>query len=186
MLTIAKPLDRSMKIFLEGPDGSGKTTLFEHIQSALPGPVSYKSLGRPPESVQEFLFRCTLAVKSRGPIVIDRCPIIGELIYGTIIRGEPIVDTDFLVNMLKRLDSGRKNVVFIYCRQPDDYLMSLPVPEKPHKSKDHCEGVLKNRRRILDAYDWIFNLVLRNRYTVIDYDWKQMKEGELWSCVESI
>lgn len=102
-----------MKILIEGPDGSGKTTLAKML-AKLTG-YRYTHFSKP-ESEDEHdamltMYENVLRKKSEN-IILDRC-WYSEIIYGNIMRDQPAIDwTDmYRLEKLAR-DSG---AILIYC-----------------------------------------------------------------------
>lgn len=89
-------------VIIEGPDGSGKTTLAKRL-CAEQG-YEYHHEG-PPPSHAVFEHYARLLVETSSPTVFDRLHL-GELVYGPLLRGESKL-TDYHVMLLNRLMLAR-------------------------------------------------------------------------------
>ncbi len=76
-------------IILEGPDGSGKTTLALKIAEEYEGAYIKSPAGKGPGWSPSYdYWASSFAVETDNPLfVLDRTPEISELIYGSILRG---------------------------------------------------------------------------------------------------
>lgn len=151
-------------IILEGPDGSGKTTLantlatdhgFKVIHSGVPKETNGHDL------FNTYLMDLWLALHEDQPVVFDRL-YLGELIYGPIMRGRSLL-TDHHQRMLDR-------VVMAY-----DIKHVLCLPPRPvaydnwrAKKQDYVDHETK-WGQVFEAYDRCCST--DDRYLVYDYTW---------------
>lgn len=86
-------------IIVEGPDGSGKTTLVQHLQEVSRfQPITRThtdSINGPIDELYQWTKRDIWNWPHREMAIYDRHPIIGEYIYGPALRGgvKPGFDT---------------------------------------------------------------------------------------------
>jgi GTPase SAR1 family protein len=79
-------------ILIEGPDGSGKTTLANKIIEELPY-FEYRHEGPPPKNEDPLVYYMRELYACKGNLVIDRFAL-GERVYGPILRdGDSIGDS---------------------------------------------------------------------------------------------
>ncbi len=158
-------------IVVEGPDGSGKSTLVAALENKF-GIVS-KHFGGPPADMQEIQER---VMSSLNEPLLDRWSPISEQVYAPI-RGQhrsmDILDT--FVNKYRPF--------VIYCRPPKIDLMRnkercLEV-SKEHKSARHCEMVSTNFRKVVDLYDQVMKKLVREKVDVFAFDYTEPGEFEL-------
>lgn len=74
-----------MRIVIEGFDGTGKSTLCDHLKSAI-GCEVFRASPAPPVSLGQLFHRARVAVDlsiEREAIVFDRWPLISDHIYGS-------------------------------------------------------------------------------------------------------
>ena len=152
-----------MMIIVEGPDGSGKSTLVELIRQKSHRFFWLMRPSGPPKSRQDIL-RTLHWVRLRQPelsILLDRHPAISEPIYGPRLRG---------LNKIPDFDSpeGRKILlwgtnVIVYCRP------ALPVIVSNCFSSFQLEGVREQIEDIVGAYDRMMQ-ELSASFRVLKYD----------------
>jgi hypothetical protein len=79
-------------ILLEGPDGSGKTNLSKHLHERLGIQVAPRFATSEGGPVDELYMKMHADLRtwdtSYEPRIYDRHPLISELIYGPLVRGE--------------------------------------------------------------------------------------------------
>ena len=101
-------------VILEGPDGSGKTTLARRF---VPLGYEYRHEGPPPKGVSAFEHYARLFAEAKRPMVFDRFHL-GELVYGPLLRGDASFTYDDAVR-LTRLVNGTGTPI-IFCCPPWD------------------------------------------------------------------
>lgn len=136
-----------MLIAIEGPDGSGKSTLIENLKKVLKGNVLYLSRNGKFNSMLELIiFQGSLQALDElnlyRHIIIDRHPWISEKIYGKVLRNGGILD-GYSFDLIK--DHLRPCEV-IYCDA------SINAVKKALHSNPQMEGVHKNIETIYEAY----------------------------------
>lgn len=148
-----------MLVIVEGPDGSGKSTLVRKIRE-LPLPQQFWCLSsarryRTTDDVARFLAWIKLR-PDLVRLVFDRFPIISEWIYGPILRNsyfdipksryiflDPHEAALHMAKALLRLDP---DPLVIYCCPPFQVLIEK-VKQEPQ-----MDGVIENIRIIYDRY----------------------------------
>lgn len=155
-----------MLTILEGPDGSGKTTLAEYLTEHTERPILHSPglrHGRD-EMIAWVLKR--LSSPDRDDYILDRFPLISELVYGPIIR------SGAELNFGHALYSAwyQTPTTVIYCRPPYD------VIEQEAKKKE-TEALMKKLPQIVRGYDHIMagqlsaNLKGKTQVSIITYDY---------------
>lgn len=110
-------------IVVEGPDGSGKTTLmgelkrrfelgsYPRFSTSLGGPIP--ELAKRVETATSTLFNAPL------PFILDRHPLVSEMVYGPILRGRP-VDPHFVdLEWVSCYSQGlMKRCIIVFCIPP--------------------------------------------------------------------
>lgn len=136
-------------IVVEGPDGSGKTTLINNLRSATKRYYwTARSSGAPPtryDLIQANKIFQSLSL-SPIPVVIDRHILISDPIYGPLLRDQnPVVDIytergikNILLNTVKRI---------IYCCPPRVLVIEGVTKE------NQLEGVPERIEKLIDLYD---------------------------------
>src|SRR5215211_3588455 len=76
-------------IIVEGPDGSGKTTLIEKLASEFNFPVMPRVVNKDTEAMVDLVkWTEEDLTKGFGPRIYDRHRLISEPIYGSVVRHE--------------------------------------------------------------------------------------------------
>lgn len=122
-------------IIIEGPDGSGKTTLAKMICSAF----NYKYIHSPGKTnIKEIANdRCWWYNQFLGDkVVLDRCYIISEYIHGAILRETSLISHEQVLEFMDRFNAFR-NSLFILCNQ-----------QLKHKRNGNIEDEIKAEQNI--------------------------------------
>ncbi len=159
-------------VIVEGPDGSGKSTLVKKLSLDLGLPVHHP--GGPPINRDEFLGRVNFYTHNRDKFVFDRCPHISELVYPKATGRLGVLSPSILYSQLELL-----NPVIIFCRRKNmrDMWEAIDRTNKPHKPKEHLAEVLLQFKNVVDGYDGIFKTLSKKSYIV--YDWAETPYTEL-------
>ena len=163
-------------IIVEGPDNSGKSTLIKNLAKDFKLRTLKCSRHGPPidgndnyQRTQEIIERALKFPDNN--IIVDRISLIGEEIYGPILRGKNLwveypEKKRNLWNSLRCL-----NTFFIYCRPPNNKVLDLSTHElKKYDTKEHVLSVSINKDLIVNTYDNYFAFWEGN-YNFFKYDY---------------
>jgi hypothetical protein len=151
-------------IILEGPDGSGKSTLFKLMTEDW-GLKSAGHDGGPPKDSGEAYDRL-LKTEQHGLAVRDRIVAISDSIYSEVFKRKPKLAQRDYNDWLQGFDP-----IIVYCRPPKETILSQEVPVKLHKPEDHVKIVKANRLQITDLYDDTMLKLVRLGLIVYYYNW---------------
>lgn len=155
-----------MSIIIEGPDGSGKSTLIEKLVELSGCPSRHK--GGPPKSFEEARERMHVLFTEDYGKICDRCVLISEPIYGSILRNQSFITPRDFKEGIERLKTDAWAIV--YCCTEED---PVPTYSKPWKPVEFAKTVENNLPAIRQMYRNVFNEILMMGKTVFIYDWKQ-------------
>lgn len=137
-------------IIIEGPDGSGKSTLVEHFSKELGLPIHTRAVDSrkgPIMPLAEWVDK-DISMDWDHPWIYDRYPTISEPIYGKLVRGRvqpPFANESYLSNVNEVLYA---TALVVWC------LPNLPtVRENVRNNRtDQMPGVVANIARVHQAY----------------------------------
>lgn len=175
-VSVGKKFVRSLLkpcIHVEGPDGSGKSTVVPEIGRMLG--LRVVQTEDPPKSWSECVRRIDRRI--RPGIVCDRSSgLISELVYGPVLRGGTIFDEGYIWSIVQ---SVSRAVLFIYCRPP---IGDMVVRTRPGESPSHTREVERKYRDIVDRYDRVMSLATESGATVLTYDRTRSTIEEVLKC----
>ena len=145
-----------MRIILEGPDNSGKTTLANRIKHALGDHVTYfHPGGRPVDESHET--KCLLdqdtLIRQFDRIVVDRLTAISQRVYQpNAARTQIRIDA---LNQL--LCSG---AIVIYCRPSTDRLLRIQdFTWRDEETEEFKQEIIANHHTYVNRYDELMQTV---------------------------
>lgn len=151
-------------IIVEGPDGSGKSTLIKKLEESMG--IEAKHDGGPPKTVGELEERL---IHSPSHKLLDRWSGISELVYGTVLRGKCMMPKHEIMQYIH----DHKPTI-IYCRPPNGVLETNLIAlerTKAHKSEEHCREVRERFWKIVEEYDLLMKVLLNMGIVVTTYDY---------------
>ena len=101
-----------MIIILEGPDGSGKTTLAEQIHKQTGYQLLHRTQPKSEEDKQRMMDEYIQVLKSGKNVIMDRC-WYSEMVYGPIMRDASVITYPQMYS-LERL-AAKYGAIIIYC-----------------------------------------------------------------------
>lgn len=139
-------------IIVEGPDGAGKSTLVQHLSSALGlnvHPRASDSKTGPIDQLSDWVETHITWLRQSGEATIcDRHPVISEPIYGPLVRGECRKMFDDEGWLRHARESLRETTVVVWC-MPSMDVVSANVAAT---FRDQMPGVLSHIRQVHQAY----------------------------------
>jgi hypothetical protein len=161
-------------IIVEGPDGSGKSTLVAKLSRDLNLPIHHP--GGPPINKDEFMGRLNFYSHNKDKFIFDRAPHISELIYPKAMGRLGVVGASTLHQLL-----GTLKPVIIYCRRKSmrDMWESIDHSKKAHKSPQHMAEVLAQFKNIVDGYDGLMPTL-----GCLVYDWAETPYSDLLKRIQ--
>ena len=134
------------RIIVEGPDGSGKSTLMEHLAinygSRVAWIAGFKHQYEEPNYVKWLTYQMTR--EDNGLIPMHDRLFYSELVYQPIFRPEDMVIPGIFADSVKEI--LRREAFLIYCHVPYDQLVKYAT------NKEQMPGVMDNLRKIYQGY----------------------------------
>lgn len=168
-------------IILEGPDGTGKTTIGRHLAEVFDVPYHYG--GGPPKTDVDIVRCCERnLLRIQEPSVQDRTTFFSESIYRPIMEPEFAARTS--VNLLEYQKRALAlDPIIVYCCAPDGW--------KRAKTEDYEEDQFTTRLRavlpqIVEAYERLMRELQWQNVRFLRYDLTRVTPDELISRVALI
>jgi hypothetical protein len=162
-------------ILVEGPDGSGKTTLIEKARGSQNEHYFIKvKASRYPTDVSLSFQYLSWLHQCPHDLMLDRLSFVSERIYGPLLRGVDLFKNLPLSFGIKGMDA------VVYCRPNDDVIFA-----NVDKSV-HLKGVSTNIGAIITAYDDLMRTIKEKNITqVFNYDYNEDEPTAFWRHVWS-
>ena len=140
-----------MRIIIEGPDNSGKTTLINELHNSLGIPIIP---GEGPAKSQEEINDRVMRYTTIEHGLFDRHPVVSQTLYNHFRKGPSI-------NPTLMIDFYNTDQIYIYCRGRASLQEQVlkDYDNRPDESgKAHHETVAENHQAICQLYDdWALN-----------------------------
>jgi GTPase SAR1 family protein len=165
-------------LLIEGPDGSGKSTLIRQFTERFPVPVHPRactSTGGPVDNLCDWAMNDIaeqdknsgwLGADGHTPTtqLYDRHPGISELVYGPICRDKVAVGFDNWGNRDEILHGIQRNMFIIWCLPPAKVVANNVMKQVDN----HMSGVASNISAIYSAYR-LWTMIYHGGSFVYDY-----------------
>ena len=163
-----------MMIFT-GMDNSGKTTIVQKTAQKLGLPV-VKSLGPDHTKDEKHIWLLDQMTREKafpGSVIFDRFLPFEEMVYGKILRGDPIYSLDDpYMRSLKDL-----NPTIVYTRPHSSTIFNWD-------GREQMAGVMEQKEKLLAAWDDLMWGLMARGWDVQVYDYEADNEGEQVSGLE--
>lgn len=145
-------------IIVEGPDGTGKTTIakalcriFQYHYVKSPGTIPFGNATAKTERMFWFKTMCKFE-----HVVMDRCYYISEPIYGPLFRERSSADEFETVGFLGEFTSHPGNLI-VFCNEfyghKEDHKNSEHIHLSEEEARDIEEQATERRDEVVKAYD---------------------------------
>lgn len=161
-----------MIVIIEGPDGSGKSTLISQLRASTELYCHVLSTSGPPPGFNAVIEELGwLANFPRSLFLIcDRYRLISETIYGPILRGKSLVGA-FNMHLIAEAEVD----AIIYCRPRLETIV-----ENVRRTKAaQLSGIWEHLGEIVQAYDELFDFISDSETRVINYDYEHQNHTQL-------
>ena len=153
-----------MIIIIEGPDGSGKTTLAEKFSKQTGYPIEHRSKPKNEEEKALMMGEYLHIAKSSRNIILDRC-WYSEMVYGKVMRDKSHIDFVQMYELERALDSH--GAIIIYCTGPKAALWKRATSrgEDYITSRDDFNAICEEYDKIMECPHYV---------PVVKYEYKDL------------
>lgn len=153
-------------VVLEGPDGSGKSTLGRQLEASADLNVSYFHSSKP-ESVYDqsrIMDEIKSMITNRRTFIVDRAPWISDPIYAKVFNRHLFISNKEIIDHITD-----PNIRVVYCSPKGIKPSDVSLAKKSHKSQEYTAQVIAKHKRIIDAYDDLFGQVHKFHWMKYDH-----------------
>lgn len=104
-----------MILIIEGPDGSGKTTLAEQLSKQTGYPIVHRSQPKTDEEKKRMMGQYIQDIKAGKNVIWDRC-WYSEMCYGPVMRDASVITYPQMYELEAML--AKTGAMIIYCTGP--------------------------------------------------------------------
>lgn len=108
----------NMVIIIEGPDGTGKSTLAERVSKQTGWPVEHRSKPSSDEEKARMMSEYETIATSNNNVILDRC-WYSEMTYGKVMRDQACICEGQMLKLESDL-AQNGGAIIIYCPGTDD------------------------------------------------------------------
>ena len=109
-----------MIIIIEGPDGSGKTTLANKLAKRTGYMLLHRSQPKSEEEKKKMMAEYLQVIDSGENVIMDRC-WYSEMVYGPVMRDASVISYPEMYELEKRICKKGGGII-IYCTDRPDVL----------------------------------------------------------------
>jgi thymidylate kinase len=137
-------------IIIDGPDGSGKTTLANYLSKQLGFPIKHRSKPETEEEKKQMAQSYVDDIVSGDNIIWDRC-FYSEMVYGPTMRDQSYITHGQMLSLEELL--LEKGALVIYCTAPIATLWN-----RAQKRGESYINTFDKMAEIHDRYDHLMRL----------------------------
>lgn len=143
-----------MIIIIEGPDGSGKTTLAQQLSRQAGYPIIHKSQPKTEEEKKRMMGEYIQCIKGSKNVILDRC-WYSEMAYGPVMRGSSVISYPEMYELERQAAKG--GAIIIYCTGPEAALWARCQKrgEEYIVCRDDFKAIYKNYEDIMNVPHYI-------------------------------
>jgi thymidylate kinase len=153
-----------MILIIEGPDGSGKTTLANKLSKQTGYPVIHRVQPKTEEDKKRMMEEYLHILQSGKNAIFDRC-WYSEMAYGPIMRDESVITYPQMYALEDQL--AKRGGLIIYCTDKPDVLWRCATKRGEDYITDYSTFVA-----ICEAFDEIMNVP--HKVPVVRYGYQNL------------
>ena len=153
-----------MIIIIEGPDGSGKTTLANTISRQTGYPVIHRSQPKTEEEKKLMMQEYVDTIKRGTNAIFDRC-WYSEMVYGPIMRDASVISYPEMYELERML--AKHGAIVIHCTDKPEVLWRRAT----RRGEDYITNV-DTHVDICKGFEQLFSVP--HLIPVVKYDYKEV------------
>lgn len=153
-----------MLLIIEGPDGSGKTTLAQQLSRQTGYPIVHRSQPKTEEEKKLMMGEYLQAIKTNRNVIFDRC-WYSEMAYGPVMRDDSVISYPEMYELERQL--AKVGAMIIYCTGPEPalWMRCTRRGEDYVTSRDNFKAIYKNYEDIMSVPHYV---------PVVKYEYKEV------------
>lgn len=153
-----------MIIILEGPDGSGKTTLAQQLSRQTGYPIIHRSQPKTEEEKKNMMGEYLQTIRSNKNAIFDRC-WYSEMAYGPVMRDKTVITYPEMYSLERML--AKSGALIVYCTgsEPTLWMRCTKRGEDYITSRDKFKAIYSNYEEIMNAPHYV---------PVVRYEYKEV------------
>lgn len=153
-----------MIIIIEGPDGSGKTTLAEKLSRQTKYPILHRTQPKTEEEKKLMMGEYLQTIRSGKNMIFDRC-WYSEMAYGPVMRDASVISYPEMYELEEQL--AKTGALIIYATGPKAALW-----QRCQRRGEEYITSRDNFNAICDNFDKIMNVP--HHIPVVRYEYKDL------------
>lgn len=153
-----------MILIIEGPDGSGKTTLAQQLSRQTGYPIVHRSQPKTEEEKKLMMGEYLQSIKNGKNVIFDRC-WYSEMAYGPVMRDDSVITYPQMYELERQL--AKAGALIIYCtgQEPALWMRCTRRGEEYITCRDNFKAIYKNYEDIMNAPHYV---------PVVRYEYKEV------------
>lgn len=153
-----------MIIILEGPDGSGKTTLAKQLSRQTGYPYEHRSKPENEEEKAKMMIEYLQMCKSRQNLIVDRC-WYSEMVYGKVMRDQSYIDYTQMYELERMLAKGGAIIIYCTASKAALWMRATQRGEDYITSRDDFNAICEEYEKLMSVPHYI---------PVVRYEYKEV------------
>lgn len=165
-----------IRVIIEGPDGSGKSTLCKELSEKTGWKIYHSRLPKDFEDIKQIDLEVLSLLQDSDNWIVDRVTSISDPVYREAFSLNARIPGDYLMETLKRY----KNIPIVFCEQPENY----QAKEKSYKDDGYHKNVKENAQRLRTGYKACSEIMSDLGFRVIGFNYLKTTSDKILEIIE--